>query len=311
MKVLVTGGAGFIGRWICKKFLDEGAEVHIYDNLSNGSEKNILEFRRDVNFVQGDIRDKPLLESTFNNKFDICIHAAAQINVQRSIDNPVENFDINVIGSENVLRECHRTSCKMVHISSCMVYDISSNKGITESHLVSPKSPYSASKLAADFSTLSYHHAYGDNVVVLRPFNTYGPFQRTDTEGGVVSVFVRQFLAGQSITVFGSGLQTRDLLYVEDCVDFIYRASTSSKTQGMILNAGLDRDIKIIDLAGLVAGKNQIKFIGHPHPQSEIPKLLCDSSKARKLLRWRPKVGIEAGVEKLRGWMATGGSVAK
>ncbi len=309
MKVLVTGGAGFIGRWICKKFLHEGAEVHIFDNLSNGSEENISEFRRDVNFVKGDVRNRTQLSSIFNNTFDVCIHAAAQINVQRSIDNPIENFDINVIGSENVLRECHRIGCKMVHISSCMVYDLSGNKGITESHPVLPKSPYAASKLAADFSALGYHHAYGDDVVVLRPFNTYGPYQRADTEGGVVPVFVRQFLTGQPVTVFGTGLQTRDLLYVEDCAEFIYRASTSDKARGMVLNAGLDRDIRIIDLARLVAGKNKIKFVKHPHPQSEIKKLLCNSSKARRLLKWKPKVGIEEGVSRLQDWMASGKNV--
>lgn len=311
MKVLVTGGAGFIGRWVVKRFLDANAEVHVLDNLSNGSIKNIEEMIDNIDFTQGDVRDTELISSLFSEKFDICIHAAAQINVQRSIDNPSENFLVNVLGSENVLQHCHRTACKMVHMSSCMVYDLSGSKGINESHPLLPKSPYAASKLAADFAALGYYHAYGDNMTVLRPFNTYGPFQRTDTEGGVVPIFVKQALSGQPVTVFGTGRQTRDLLYVEDCADFVFRAATSAKTSGMVLNAGLDKDIKIIELAAMVAGdRKKVKFVKHPHPQSEIKKLLCDSSKARRLLGWRPKVGIAEGVEKLCDWMASRNSAA-
>lgn len=306
MKVLITGGAGFIGRWISKKFLDEGAEVHIYDNLNNGSESNISEFRNQVSFVKGDIRNKNQLELVFQNKFDICIHAAAQINVQKSIDDSDENFEINVIGSENVLRECHKTGCKMVHLSSCMVYDISGNKGINENHPTLPRSPYAASKLATDLSTISYHYAYGDRTLVLRPFNTYGPHQRTDSEGGVVSIFVKQMMNNKPITIFGSGRQTRDLLYVEDCADFIYKASTSEKCNGIVLNAGFDKDIRIIELAKLIVNgdNSKIKYGEHPHPQSEIKKLLCDSHKARRLLNWKPKTNIKAGIEKLSEWMA-------
>ncbi len=304
MRVLITGGAGFIGRWIAKKFLDEGAKVHIYDNLSNGTEDNITEFRDQINFVKADIRDKSALKSIFRNKFDICIHAAAQINVQKSIDDPRKNFEINVIGSENVLQECVKTACKFVHISTCMVYDVATNKGINENHRVLPKSPYASSKLATDYNALSYHYAYGTEVLILRPFNIYGPFQRADTEGGVLSIFVRQFLEGQPLTVFGSGLQTRDLLYVEDCAEFVYRASVCDKCNGMVLNAGLDRDFKIIDLAKLVAKEDsKIKFVKHPHQQSEINRLLCDSSKARRLLNWEPKTDIVMGIRRLMDFM--------
>lgn len=187
-----------------------------------------------------------------------------------------------------------------------MVYDISGNKGINEDHTLLPKSPYAASKLAADHSALGYHHAYGDEVVILRPFNTYGPYQRTDSEGGVVSIFVKQMLSNKPITIFGDGSQTRDLLWAEDCAEFIYKASMSDKCNGMVLNAGSDEDIRIIDLANLVAkgDKSKIKFVQHPHPQSEIKKLLCDSSKARQVLNWEPKVDISEGVKKLSDFMA-------
>lgn len=307
MKVLITGGAGFIGRWVAKKFLTANAEVYVYDNLSNGRKENISEFIREINFVNADIRKKSSLERVFRNKFDICIHAAAQISVQASIDNPSLNFDINVVGSNNVLEECHKNSCKMVHLSSCMVYDYSQSRGIGENHKLLPRSPYASSKLSTDYHALAYHYAYGDQVTIVRPFNTYGPFQKDSSEGGVVSIFLGQHLHGLPLTIYKSGLQSRDLLYVEDCAEFIYLASIS-KTNGLIFNAGYDEDIMIKDLAKLISheanqNSSPLIFLEHPHPQSEIKKLLCDSSRARELLKWKPKTKLTKGIEKLREWM--------
>lgn len=295
-----------------KKFLSENAEVYVYDNLSNGCRDNIREFSDEVNFVNGDIRDKSLLEKIFKNRFDVCIHAAAQINVQKSIDDPSFNFDVNVVGSENILNQCRENSCKMVHISSCMVYDTSSNYGINENHRLFPKSPYAASKAATDYSALACHHAFGADVTILRPFNTYGPFQRPDTEGGVVSIFVSQHLSGSPVTIFKPGLQSRDLLYVEDCAEFIYLASTSELTNGKILNAGYDKVITIIELAELIVqsdnrGSTGLTFVEHPHPQSEVSKLLCDSTEAREMLGWAPQTELKQGIKRVIEWMQEGG----
>jgi len=311
MKLLVTGGAGFIGRWVVKKLLDEKHNVWIVDDLSNGREENIQEFKDNPNFkefVKGDIRNKDLISDLFKNKFDICIHAAAQINVQESLDNPRKDFEINVIGTYNILNEALKYKTKVVLLGTCMVYDLSRGGAITEEHKIKPASPYAGSKVAAEALAKSYYYGLGLPVVIVRPFNTYGPFQKANMEGGVVSIFVKRNLEGEPLNIFGDGTQTRDLLYVEDCADFIVKAAFSEKAVGEVINAGCGKDISINDLAMLIAkDKNKIKHVPHHHPQSEIPKLLCDYSKARKLLGWEPKVSLEEGIKRLENWMRKNG----
>ena len=303
--ILVTGGAGFIGRWVVKKLLNDGYEVCVLDNLSNGRIENIKEFEDNPNFkfTKGDIRDENLLGEVFKD-IDICIHAAAAINVQESIENPQRYYDVNVNGTFNILEEARKRDVKVVLIGTCMVYDLTSSKAISEWHSPNPKSPYAGSKLAAENLALSYFHAYDLPVVITRPFNTYGPYQKSDMEGGVVSIFIRSLLEEKTLTVFGDGTQTRDLLYVEDCVEFIAKAAFSDKAVGEVINAGYGKDIAIKDLALLICKDvERVRYVEHHHPQSEIPKLLCDYTKANKLLGWEPMTSLEEGIEKTKKWI--------
>ena len=307
MRVLVTGGAGFIGRWVVKKLLDQGHDTWVLDNLSNGCEENLAELKSHPNFkgfVNGDIRDRKPLSDLFENRFDVCIHAAAQINVQHSLDDPSEDFEINVIGTYNVLQEALKYKTKVVLLGTCMVYDLSKGKAISEEDPIKPKSPYAGSKVAAEALAESYHHALGLPIVIVRPFNTYGPYQKSNMEGGVVSIFIKRSLRGEPLHIYGDGKQTRDLLYVEDCADFILRVAFSDKAVGQVINAGLGRDVSINELAMMIAkDESMVKHIPHHHPQSEIPKLLCDYSKAKSLLGWGPKTSLEEGIEKTREWL--------
>ena len=305
MKILVTGGAGFIGRWIVKRLLDDGHEVCVLDDLSNGRKENIEEFRDNpkFEFVLGDIRDKNLLGAVFKD-IEVCIHAAAAINVQESIENPQRYYDVNVNGTLNILEMARKRDVKVILIGTCMVYDLSSSEAINEEHPLNPKSPYAGSKLAAENLALSYFHAYGLPVVITRPFNTYGPYQKSNMEGGVVSIFIRSLLEGKTLDVFGDGTQTRDLLYVEDCAEFIVNASVNKKAIGETINAGYGQDIAIKDLALLICkDAERIRYVKHHHPQSEIQKLLCDHTKARKLLGWVPKISLEEGIKKTKEWI--------
>lgn len=305
MKVLVTGGAGFIGRWVVKELLARGQEVVAYDNLSTGSLGNIREFRgnKRFRFVKGDILDTRRLMEVFRG-VDACVHLAAQINVQRSIDRPEETFRINVDGTFNVLEECRRRDAKLELVGTCLVYDASDGGPIDEDHPLRPASPYAASKLAGEELALAYHRAYGLPVVVTRPFNTYGPFQRSDTEGGVLNIFIQRHLKGKPLLVFGSGKQTQDLLYVEDCADFIIRAAFNKRAVGKIINAGSGKDISIKDLALMICGDmRKMKHLPHPHPQSEIQRLVCDYSKAKRILGWKPKVSLNEGIRMTKEWI--------
>lgn len=308
MNVLVTGGAGFIGRWVVKKLLEDGNKVWVLDNLSNGSKSNLDEFKNNVNladFIYGDIKDVSLLKTLFENKFDICYHMAASINVQDSIDDPGATFENDTVGTFNVLEQCKKYNTKIVFMSTCMVYDRANDEnGITENHPTKPASPYAGSKIAGENMVLSYWYAYKMPAVVVRPFNTYGPFQKSSGEGGVMAIFIKRNLEGLPLNIYGDGTQTRDLLYVEDCVEFVVNAGYSDKVNGEIVNAGLGRDISINDLALLISNnKDRIKHVQHIHPQSEIPKLLCNYSKANKLLEWKPKTSLEEGIKKTEKWI--------
>ncbi|RLG19887.1 NAD-dependent dehydratase [Candidatus Micrarchaeota archaeon] len=308
MKVLVTGGAGFIGRWTVKRLLERGEEVVVLDDLSNGSGKNLEEFKGKVELIKGNVADGKAVEKLFDERgFGLCVHLAAQINVQKSIDDPVTDFRSNVIGTHNVMEGCRKHKAKSVIVSTCMVYDTAGGVAINEEHPVKPASPYAGSKLAAEEIALSYYHAYKLPVVVLRPFNTYGPYQKSNMEGGVVTIFLQKQMKGEELRVFGSGEQTRDLLYVEDCAEFIETACYSDAAVGQIFNAGSGEDIKIKELANMIAGeKGRVAFVEHHHPQSEIMKLLCDYSKARKLLAWKPRTSLKEGIERTREWLEGG-----
>ena len=340
MNYLVTGGAGFIGRWVVKRLLDEkNNTVTVLDNFSNSRPENLAELAHSpaLRVVKGDVADGFGLDRVWGERgpFDAVLHLAAQIRVQDSIDDPAATFYNDVVGTLEVLERCRKqyfaanglefgrpfhllevqdrlciASPRLVFMSTCMVYDRASERGIDEAHPTRPVSPYGASKIAAENLVLSYHHAYRMPTKVIRPFNTYGPFQKRNMEGGVVAIFIARDLAGQPLLVKGDGDQTRDLLYVEDCARFVVLAAQSKAADGEILNAGLGRDIPIRDLACLVADPGQgghgvpVQHIVHDHPQAEIPKLLCDNRAAARLLGWQPEVNLNEGIRRTRAWIA-------
>jgi len=307
MKVLVTGGAGFIGRWVVKKLLTEGHSVWVLDDLSNGSKENIADFsgNPDFHFKKGDIKNRKTVSGLFREEFGLVIHLAANIIVQESIDNPRKVFENDVVGTFNVLEEAKRINCRFAFMSTCMVYDTASaTRAISETHPTKAASPYAGAKLSGENMVQSYFHAYALPTVILRPFNTYGPFQKSSGEGGVVSIFIQRDLSGESLNIYGDGTQTRDLLFVEDCADFVVRAAMSDSCTGQVINAGLGRDISVNDLAAAICRDNsRIRHVPHIHPQSEIPRLVCDRTKAKRLLGWEPRTSLEEGIEKTRAFI--------
>lgn len=301
--VCVTGAAGFIGRWVVHELLEREYRVVGIDNLSNGHRENIAEFEDDdrFEFHVGDVRNENDVEDVIRSRTDACIHLAAEIDVHESLEDPSAHFRTNVIGTYNVLEACRRTDTPLGLVGTCMVYDVAdSDQGIDETHPVNPASPYAGTKVAAENLAESYYHGYDLPVTLMRPFNTYGPYQKD----GVVPIFVDRDLRGEPLKIFGDGTQTRDLLYVTDCARFIVDATFADETIGEALNAGTGVDVSINELARLIASdETDITHVEHHHPQSEIEELRGDPAKAEELLGWEPEVSLEEGVERLRDWM--------
>jgi len=308
MRVLVSGAAGFIGRWVVADLLDRGHTVFPVDNLVAGDPANLAEFAahpRMRPLEVGDVRD-PVACRRWADEVDAIAHLAASISVQDSIDDPGTTFDNDVVGTFNLLEAARAAGTRLLFMSTCMVYDRARTPaGIDEDHPTVPASPYAASKLAGEALTLSYHHAYGLPTTVVRPFNTYGPFQRSVGEGGVVAIFTRRSLAGEPLRIYGDGTQTRDLLYVTDCARFVVDALLSDAVVGQVLNAGTGVDVSVNDLAAAIEpDATRIEHVEHIHPQSEIAVLRCDPRRAKELLGWTPAVGLAEGLGLVRTWMA-------
>jgi nucleoside-diphosphate-sugar epimerase len=308
VRVLVTGAAGFIGRWVVAELLDRGHTVLPIDNLAAGDPENLAEYREHPGLLPlevGDIRDAAAC-TRWVGRVDAVAHLAASISVQDSIDDPAGTFQNDVVGTFNLLEAARATSARFLFVSTCMVYDRATTPaGIDEDHPTRPASPYAASKLSGEALTLSYHHAYGLATSVVRPFNTYGPFQRSVGEGGVVAIFTRQSLAGEPLRIYGDGTQTRDLLYVTDCARFVADALLSDAAVGRVLNAGTGVDVSVNALAAAVEPDSaRVVHVEHIHPQSEIAVLRCDPRRAETLLGWRPTVGLDVGLADVRSWMA-------
>ncbi len=331
-KALVTGGAGFIGRWVVERLLQNEWSVVTLDDYSNGRRENLAPLHgARLETIEGDIKSDAVLDATFaRGPFDVVFHLAASIQVQRSIDDPVPTFRNDAEGTLRVLeavraqyfrqngldpdtrkfdfdRDVPRLkirSPRVACMSTCMVYDLAGDAPIAETHPYRPASPYAAAKIGSDMLALSYFHAYRMPVTVVRPFNTYGPFQKSDSEGGVVAIFLKRDLDNQRLLVKGSGTQTRDLLYVEDCADFVIRGAMSEQAEGEIINCGTGRDISINELATLCCSEgNAVEHVAHDHPQAEIARLRADAAKAKRLLGWSPKVSLEEGLQKTREWL--------
>jgi nucleoside-diphosphate-sugar epimerase len=305
--VVVTGGAGFIGRWVVRELLNRGYTVCALDDLSNGAQRNTETFadHERFTFIEGDVRDEQTVRDCFDTDTTLCLHLAAEIDVQESLDDPESHFETNVIGTETVLEVCRQTDTRLGLVGTCMVYDVADTEaGIDEEHPVKPASPYAGSKLAAEHLAESYYHGYDLPVTTLRPFNTYGPYQKTGMAGGVVSIFTSRDLRGEPLKIYGDGTQSRDFLYATDCARFVVEGALCEEATGEVLNAGTGQDVTINDLAALIASEGtEITHVEHHHPQSEVQTLRCDPTKAMELLDWEPEVSLAEGVDRLRSWL--------
>ena len=221
MKLLITGGAGFIGSHLCDKYVGEGHTVVCLDNFMSGDLMNIrhlLDYRN-FKLVRGDVRDFDFLEKTMRD-VDIVFHLAAQIHVDRSYIEPRLTYDINVIGTQNVLEVARLyDATRVIHASTSEIYGSAQYVPIDEVHPLNAPHPYGASKIAADRMCYAYIHTFGLNISIMRLFNVFGPRQKDVGYGGVISIFTRRVLNNIPPIIYGDGKQTRDYTYITDAVN--------------------------------------------------------------------------------------------
>ncbi len=303
MNALVTGGAGFIGSNVAALLLEEGHSVTIIDDLSTGHKENLEELGR-ARFVQGDIRDRKLLDSLMADA-DTVFHLAASVGNVRSIENPVLDSDVNVLGTLQVLESAVRHGVKkLVYCSSAAIFGEPKKLPMDEAHPFAPDSPYGVSKLAGELQALCFAKLYGISVVCLRYFNVYGPNQRFDAYGNVIPIFVTRLLDGQPLQIFGDGNQTRDFVNVADVAQANLRAAERSGITGAF-NIGAGRSTTINDLAELVeaAVGRKSKVIYAPARKGEVLHSLADISAARATLGYQPRVDLDSGLRAYVAWM--------
>lgn len=308
MRILVTGGAGFIGSHLCEKYVNEGHTVICLDNFLNGNLTNIRHLLNKKHFklINGDITDFDLLEKIMV-EVDVVFHLAAQIHVDRSIIEPRLTYEINVLGTQNVLENCrmHDIS-KVIYASTSEVYGPAQYDPMDEKHPLDAPHPYGASKIAADRMCHAYIETYGMNICIARPFNTYGPKQKDSGYGGAISLFTKRALMNLPPIIFGDGLQTRDYVYIEDIVT-AYDAILNSKSfPSEPINFGTGKEITILELANKVislCGKKgalvPVHVEGRP---GEVRRLISDVTKAKQKLGWEAKIGIDQGLMRFIDW---------
>jgi UDP-glucose 4-epimerase len=307
-KILITGGTGFIGSHLCEKFVADGITVICLDNFMNGNLSNVrpLLNSRKFKLVKGDVRDFNLLEKIVQDT-DVIIHLAAQIHVDRSIVEPKLTYDINVLGTLNILELARRYDVKrVIHSSTSEVYGSAQYNPMDEKHPLNSPHPYGASKIAADRMCYAYIQTYGMDVCIMRLFNTFGPRQKDTGYGGAISIFLRRVMNNMAPLIYGDGSQTRDYVYIKDAVKAFEAVLNSDDSLNDAVNFGTGTEIQILKLANKIialCGKKDTITPRHISPRpGEVKKLVSDSSKAKKIYGWTPQYTLGAGLKELINW---------
>jgi len=302
MKILVTGGAGFVGSHLVDKLITQGNKVIVVDNLSTGKKENI---NKKAKFYKLDICSPKIFEVFKKEKPEIVFHLAAQVNVRRSIEDPINDAKINILGSLNILDACRKFKVKKIIFSSTggAIYGDAKIVPTKENYPPKPESPYGIAKLTIENYLDFYKKVYGLNYISLRFANVYGPSQDPKGEAGVVAIFTNKLLKGERPTIFGDGKQTRDFIYVDDVVSALIK-SMNYKGKETIFNVGTGIETSVNQLFKLISKILGIKIkpIYAPPKPGELKRSCLDISKFKRELKWQPKYNLEEGLKETIKW---------
>lgn len=310
-KVLVTGAGGFVGSHLTEKLVRLGCDVRAFVRYDEGTKYGLINLlpsniKNKIEVIGGDLKDPDALRDAAKG-MDVIFHLAAIVSIPYSYVHPREVIETNVLGTLNVLVAAKENNVKkVVHTSTSEVYGTAQYVPIDEKHPLQGQSPYSASKIAADKIAESFFRSYDLPVATIRPFNQYGPRQSTRA---VIPTIITQVLTKNTIQL-GSLTPTRDFTYVSDTADAFIKIAESEKTIGEVINIGAACEISIGNLAEKIArltGKD-IKIVSENKrtrpTKSEVNRLLADTTKAKKLIGWKPKVSLEDGLKKTIDWIS-------
>jgi len=301
MKILVTGGAGFIGSWVSDAFLEKGHEVVIIDDLSTGKKENLPE---DAKFINCDIRNFDKVEKIISDfKPDIIDHHAAQIDVRKSVDNPMHDAEINIVGTLHLIESSLRHGVKKFIFASTggAIYGEPEIIPADEKTDPFPISPYGTSKYAVEKYLGYYNYVHDFDYVALRYANVYGPRQNPHGEAGVIAIFCSRILSGASCTVFGDGGQTRDYVYVEDIAKANLQ-SLNAPVGSYNIGTGIETSVNdLISQLKISSGTDFEVDYGEERP-GEVQSISLEVTKAEKILGWKPNVNLADGIQKTWNW---------
>ncbi len=308
-KILITGGAGFIGSHLAEQLASEGHLVTVFDDFNDYyppaiKERNIAQLPQEVQIIRADIRDAVAVERAFvAGQFDSVVHLAARAGVRPSISNPKLYVTTNIDGTFNLLDACrHHGVAQFVFASSSSVYGVNQKVPFSETDpLIRTISPYAATKLACEQICSNYSHLFGIRIMCLRLFTVYGPRQRPDL---AIHKFTKRILAGEEIERYGDGSSRRDYTYISDIVAGIRASLSYQDSDFEIVNLGGSHVVTLSQLISsleeILGKKAQIKQL--PNQAGDVPRTAADVTKARQLWDWKPEVDLRQGLSEYAQW---------
>lgn len=295
-KILVTGGAGFIGSNLSDRLIKQGNQIVIIDNLSSGKEEYI---NPEAKFYKADICSDEIGKIFEKELFDYVFHLAGQIDVRKSLEDPRFDCEINVFGGLNILQNCHKHGIQKIIFSSTggAIYGDTDKIPTNENEIAAPVSPYGIHKLNFEKYLNFYHKIYGQDYTALRFANVYGPRQYKGGETGVISIFIDNAIKGNKNIIYGDGLQTRDFVHVDDVVEAMIM-SMNKKFPGEI-NIGTGKETNLLEIIKSIESAlgEKIKFEYGSSRKGEQLRSCLDIKLAKDILNWSPKINLDKGVK--------------
>jgi len=305
-RILVTGGAGFIGSHLVDELIKEGFEVTIFDDLSTGKIENISHHleKRKIRFIEGDVRRRKDVEEALED-VEAVFHLAAITSVPYSVKHSKVTYEVNVDGTRNLLETClHSSVEKFIYLSTCAVYGEPEYLPVDEKHPTNPISPYAESKLKAEQACMKFQEDYGLKTTILRPFNIYGSRQRNDWYGGVIANFIERLRRGIPPLIYGDGKQTRDFIYIDDAITAFLMALNHEDAVGRTFNIATGVPTSINQLAQLLIelfGAEGIKLQYTSPRKGDIKHIYANIEEAKLHLDFEPQFSLNEGLSTLIG----------